>query len=108
VIARQTVHLGKLAEAQEAADAAMEAATLAAEKLAALTTQGDRATALNTRLRLSSIASIEARAREDGVSLKLVMCRALEAYGIKMAPADLGGGTPQDGRMTIRARMDAA
>ena len=94
-MARQTVHLGKLAEAQEAADAAMEAAALAAEKLAALTTQEDRTTAFSTRLRLSSIASIEARARQDGVSLKLVMCRALEAYGIKMAPADLEDGTPR-------------
>jgi hypothetical protein len=55
----------------------------------------DRAAPFNTRLRLSSIASIEARAREDGVSLKLVMCRALEAYGIKMAPADLEDGTPR-------------
>jgi hypothetical protein len=33
-MARQIVNLGKLTEAQEAADAAMEAATLAAEKVA--------------------------------------------------------------------------
>ena len=35
-MARQVVNLEKLAEAQEAADAAMEAATLAAEKVAEL------------------------------------------------------------------------
>lgn len=55
----------------------------------------DRAAPFNTRLRLSSIASIEARARQDGVSLKLVMCRALQAYGIKMAATDLEDGTPR-------------
>ena len=55
----------------------------------------DRAAPFNTRLRLSSIAAVEARAREDGVSLKLVMCRALEAYGVKMAAADLEDGTPR-------------
>ena len=55
----------------------------------------DRAAPFNTRLRLSSIASIEARARKDGVSLKLIMCRALEAYGVKMAAADLEDGTPR-------------
>ena len=53
----------------------------------------DRAVPFNTRLRLSSVAEIEARARQDGVSLKLVMCRALEAYGVKMAPADREDGT---------------
>lgn len=55
----------------------------------------DKAVPFNTRMRLSSIAEIEARARQDGVSLKLVLCRALEAYGIRMAPADLEDGTPR-------------
>jgi hypothetical protein len=55
----------------------------------------DRAAPFNMRLRLSSIASIEARARQDGVSLKLVVSRALEAYGIKMAATDLEDGTPR-------------
>jgi hypothetical protein len=32
---------------------------------------------------------IEARARREGVSLKLMMCRALAAYGLQVAPADL-------------------
>jgi len=55
----------------------------------------DRAVPFNTRMRLTSIAEIEARARRDGISLKLVLCRALEAYGVKMAPADLEDGTPR-------------
>ena len=55
----------------------------------------DKAVPFNTRMRFSSIAQIEARARQDGISLKLVLCRALEAYGIKMSPADLEDGTPR-------------
>lgn len=55
----------------------------------------DKAVPFNTRMRLSSIAAIEARARQDGISLKLVLCRALEAYGIEMAAADLEDGTPR-------------
>jgi hypothetical protein len=55
----------------------------------------DKAVPFNTRMRLSSIAAIEARARQEGTSLKLVLCRALEAYGIEMAAADLEDGTPR-------------
>jgi hypothetical protein len=47
------------------------------------------------RLRLSTVAEIEAWARKDGVSLKLMVCRALAAYGLKLAPADLEDGTPR-------------
>ena len=44
-MARQIVNLGKLTEAQEAADAAMEAATLVAEKVAeAMRASTDRRT----------------------------------------------------------------
>jgi hypothetical protein len=95
-MARQIVNRDKRAEAQEAADAAMEAATRVAEMVAELAELAlDRAAPFNTRLRLSSIASIEARAQKDGISLKLVMCRALEAYGVQMAAADLEDGTPR-------------
>ena len=55
----------------------------------------DRAASFNMRLRLSSIREIETRAHQDGVSLKLVLCRALQAYGVNMAPADLEDGTPR-------------
>jgi len=55
----------------------------------------DKAAPFNVRLRLSSIREVEARARQDGVSLKLVLCRALQAYGVNMAPADLEDGTPR-------------
>jgi hypothetical protein len=98
-MAREIVNLDKLAEAQVAADAAMGAATLAAERLAEAMPRADRPTTFNTRLRLSSIAAIDARAREDGVSLKLVIARALEAYGIDVAPADLEDRAPRRNRM---------
>lgn len=55
----------------------------------------DKAAPFNVRLRLSSIREIEARARQDRVSLKLVLCRALQAYGVNMAPVDLEDGTPR-------------
>lgn len=55
----------------------------------------DRAAPFNMRLRLSTIVQIEARARQEGASLKLMVCRALAAYGLKVAPADLEDGTPR-------------
>ncbi len=55
----------------------------------------DKAVPFNARMWVSSIAAIEARARQDGISLKLVLCRALRAYGIAMAQSDLEDGTPR-------------
>jgi hypothetical protein len=55
----------------------------------------DKAVPFNMRLRLSTVAEIEARARQEGVSLKLMVCRALAAYGLQVASADLEDGTPR-------------
>lgn len=55
----------------------------------------DKAQAFNTRLRASTIAAIEARARADGATLKQVICWALAEAGIAVAPADLQNGTPR-------------
>jgi hypothetical protein len=55
----------------------------------------DRSQAFNTRLRVSTLAAIEARARADGATLKQVICRALAEAGIAVAPADLEDGTPR-------------
>ena len=55
----------------------------------------DKALAFNTRLRTSTIAAIEARARAEGATLKQVICRALFDAGIAVAPADLQDGTPR-------------
>jgi len=76
-------------------DAVRIAAQTAPTQPPAVMPAEDRAAPFNVRLRLSSIREIEARARQDGVSLKLVLCRALEAYGVAMAPADLEDGTPR-------------
>jgi hypothetical protein len=43
----------------------------------------------------STLAAIEARAKAEGTSLKLVICRALAAAGIEIAPAHLEDGTPR-------------
>ena len=54
-MARQIVNLGKLAEAQEAADAAMEAATLVAERIAAaMRVSADPAERVTTTFRLKA------------------------------------------------------
>jgi hypothetical protein len=55
----------------------------------------DKAQSFNTRLRASTIAAIEARARAEGATLKQVICRALSDAGIEVAPADLEDGTPR-------------
>jgi hypothetical protein len=58
-------------------------------------TTDDKAQSFNTRLRASTIAAIEARARAEGATLKQVICRALSDAGIEVAPADLEDGTPR-------------
>jgi hypothetical protein len=56
----------------------------------------DKSRTFNTRLRDSTIAAIEARARADGATLKQIICRALAAAGIEVAPADLRVGEPHE------------
>jgi hypothetical protein len=56
---------------------------------------GDKTLAFNMRLRPSTIAAIEVRARAEGATLKQVICRALFDAGIAVAPADLQDGTPR-------------
>jgi hypothetical protein len=76
-----------------------EAVRIAAETAPSLPptrlTSNDKAQSFNTRLRASTIAAIEARARAEGVTLKQVICRALSDAGIEVAPADLEDGTPR-------------
>jgi hypothetical protein len=92
----EIMNLKKLAKAQEAADASIDAAMLAAEKVAELAEpKRDRAVAFSTRLRVSTIAAIDARAQADGTTLKQVICRGLAELGVAVAPADLKGGTPR-------------
>jgi hypothetical protein len=55
----------------------------------------DRTQAFNMRLKASTIAAIEARARADGGTLKQVICRALADAGVQVAAADLEDGTPR-------------
>lgn len=55
----------------------------------------DRAQPFSTRFRASTIAALEAEAKRQGVSMKLVITKALAAAGIAVAPADLEDGTPR-------------
>ena len=76
-MARQVVNLGKLAEAQEAADAAMEAATLVAEKVAEAmraSTDPDKPERVTTTFRLKAEhyeylrrAALEARTSQQAL-----------------------------------------
>lgn len=55
----------------------------------------DRQVPFSTRFRTSTMASLDAKARAEGVSMKLVICRALAAAGVQVAAADLEDGTPR-------------
>jgi hypothetical protein len=55
----------------------------------------DRPTSFNMRLRTSTIAALDARAKADGATLKQVICRALADAGVEVSPADLEDGTPR-------------
>jgi hypothetical protein len=76
-------------------DEAVRIAAEAAPSLPPTRINGDKAQSFNTRLRASTIAAIEARARAEGATLKQVICRALAEAGIAVAPADLEDGTPR-------------
>lgn len=76
-------------------DEAVRIAATAAPSLPPARLTIDKALPFNTRLRASTIAAIEARARADSATLKQVICRALAAAGIAVAPADLEDGTPR-------------
>jgi predicted DNA binding CopG/RHH family protein len=55
----------------------------------------DGATTLNLRLRKSSLAAIAARAQEQGMTLKQVICHALAGAGVGVADSDLEDRTPR-------------
>lgn len=78
---------------------ANEALKIAAVEAPALppaqVTTEDRATTLNLRLRISTVMAITQRAKEAGLTQKQVVCRALAAAGIAVAPDDLEDRTPR-------------
>lgn len=55
----------------------------------------DGATTLNLRLRRSTVAALTARAHSEGLTQKQVVCFALAASGIAVAPSDLEDRTPR-------------
>jgi hypothetical protein len=91
MMARQTVNLGKLAEAQEAADAVMEAATLAVERLAnAVRVSTDPAERVTTTFRLKAehYEYLRRAALEAHTSQQALLDEALELLRSRGRPVD--------------------
>jgi hypothetical protein len=55
----------------------------------------DRPTTLNLRLRSSTVLALTVRAKAEGLTQKQLVCRALAASGVTVAPADLEDRTPR-------------
>lgn len=55
----------------------------------------DAPTTLNLRVRTSTVAALVEAARTQGFTMKQVVCQALEAAGVAVAPADLEDRTPR-------------
>jgi hypothetical protein len=62
---------------------------------AILPVEKDAPTTLNLRVRSSTIAALMAAARTRGLTMKQVVCHALDAAGVAVAPADLEDRTPR-------------
>ena len=58
-------------------------------------TQPDRPATFTMRLKASTLAAIEAGARQQRMTLKQRIMHALERDGVEVAPADLEDGTPR-------------
>jgi len=102
-MARQVMDREKLAEAQEAADTAMEAATLAAEKVAeVMPADGQRKVMVNMKITEALADALAERAVVEGITQKQVITRALAAAGLPVPAVDLEEGTRR------RARLSAA
>ena len=55
----------------------------------------DRPSTLNLRMRSTTVEALMAVAHERGLTMKQVVCQALAAAGVPVAPADLEDRTPR-------------
>jgi hypothetical protein len=55
----------------------------------------DMPTTLNLRVRVSTVAALTEAAKGRGLTMKQVVCQALEAAGVPVASADLEDRTPR-------------
>lgn len=62
---------------------------------AATVREKDPPTTLNLRVRSSTIAALMKAAQGRGLTMKQVVCQALDAAGVVVAPADLENRTPR-------------
>jgi hypothetical protein len=58
----------------------------------------DPSTTLNLRVRMSTIAALEAAAKEKGWTMKQIVMHALKDTGVAVAGADLEDRTPRRGQ----------
>jgi hypothetical protein len=58
-------------------------------------TAAERSTTLNLRVRQATVRALEATARGRGLTMKQVVCQALEAAGVAVASSDLEDRTPR-------------
>ena len=77
------------------AEAVRIAAEAAPELPPARLATEDKQLPFSTRFRASTIAALDAEAKRQGVSMKLVITKALAGAGLAVAPADLEDGTPR-------------
>jgi hypothetical protein len=96
---RKIVDPARLAEAQGAVDAAQEAATLAAEKVAevfAIVAEHPvrLARLINIKVSTELADALADRARTEGLTQKQVICRALADIGLPADPLDLARPFP--------------
>lgn len=55
----------------------------------------DASTTLNLRVKVSTIKALTDAAKAQGLTMKQVICQALERAGVPIAPADLEDRTPR-------------
>ena len=55
----------------------------------------EASTTLNLRVRVSTVAGLADAAKAQGMTMKQVLCHALQAAGLPVAPADLEDRTPR-------------
>ena len=85
-----------LAEAHQAAEAALEAAALAVEKIALLTEHGARRSVLiYVKVSEGLAIALAERAEVEGITQKQVITRALAAAGLPVDPLDVEDRTPR-------------
>lgn len=91
--------LKQRSSSRPSAEEVLRVATEAAPTLPPAQVQGrDKASTLNLRVQESTVEALARTAREQGLTMKQVVVRALAGAGVPVAPLDLEDRTPRRGR----------